>query len=259
MNEKKIAGVSYDEFVKKPTTKPAPEYEEIKYENKVIAFLDILGISKLINENRDGNEHKAINKIENIRKIVESSTHIVQKSEGNLIYLQLSDSFVFVCEPKSITFLIELLATIQARIINECQFLLRGAITIGDTIIREDGKFIIGPAYIQAYQLQERDAIYPRIIVDNSVMNEIKKNHNPINKFFRQDSDKEYFIDYIKVYMETESLNKQDMIVTLSREKIFTYLNKSFTDYYKEEKHSISQKYGWTIQYFKKIEVWKNE
>jgi hypothetical protein len=61
------------------------------------------------------------------------------------------------------------------RIINECSFLLRGAVTIGNAIVKEDAKFIVGPAYLQAYQLQENDAIYPRIIVDKSVTKEIKK------------------------------------------------------------------------------------
>ncbi len=256
---RKIAGVTYDEWLKKPVKKPERREEVKKYSNKIIAFVDVLGIKTLIEQHRNNDEYKAINKIEKIRKIVEDSTKRVKQTKNiDLEYLQISDSFVFVCDPKSIILLIELLSTIQMRIITECQFLLRGAITIGDAIVEEFGKFIVGPAYIQAYQLQENDAIYPRIIVDRSVTKAINKSAHPIKGYLQRDSDKEFFVDYIKVYMQKELLSKQKIKSTLSRENIFNYLRERFKENYQEEKHSISQKYGWTIQYYKKLEVWEN-
>lgn len=257
-----IAGVTYDEWIKKPGKKPAkPARREIvkKYSNKIIAFVDVLGIKDLVEQHRNNDEYKAIDKIEEIRKIVEDSTKIEKQTKNiDLDYLQISDSFVFVCEPKDVIMLIELLSTIQMRIISECQFLLRGAITIGDAIVREFGKFIVGPAYIKAYQLQENDAIYPRIIADSSVIKAIKKSVHPIKGYLQRDSDKEFFVDYIKVYMQKESLSKQKIISRLKRENIFICLSDRFKDNYQKEKHSISQKYGWTIQYYKKLEVWEN-
>lgn len=254
-NNKKIAGVTYEEFLKKEIKESTPEIELNKYSNQLIAFLDILGITHLIKSHCDGNEHVAIDKIEKIKKIVQTSTDIVSKS-SRIDYLQISDSFVFVCEPDTVILLIELLSTIQVRILSECTFLLRGAITIGDAIVRDDGKFIVGPAYIQAYQLQENDAIYPRIIIDNSVAKEINK-QNLANNYLQQDSDKEYFIDFIKVYMQKEMLSKQKIKIMLRRENdIYNWLQKCFEDSYKEEAHNISQKYGWTIEYFKRMEVW---
>lgn len=255
----KIAGVTYDEWLKKRVKKPARIEEVKKYSNKIIAFVDVLGIKALIDEHRKHDEYKAIDKIEKIRKIVEDSTKIVKQTKNiDLDYLQISDSFVFVCDPKTVIPLIELLSTIQMRIITECQFLLRGAITIGDALVREFGKFIVGPAYIQAYQLQENDAIYPRIIVDKSVTKAIKRSAHPITDYLQRDSDKEFFIDYIKVYMNKESLSKQKMKSRLRREDIFTHLRDRFNENYQKENHNISQKYGWTIHYCKKLEVWEN-
>jgi hypothetical protein len=255
----KIAGVTYDEWLKKRVKKPARIEEVKKYSNKIIAFVDVLGIKALIDEHRKHDEYKAIDKIEKIRKIVEDSTKIVKQTTNiDLDYLQISDSFVFVCDPKTVIPLIELLSTIQMRIITECQFLLRGAITIGDALVREFGKFIVGPAYIQAYQLQENDAIYPRIIVDKSVTKAIKRSAHPITDYLQRDSDKEFFIDYIKIYMNKESLSKHKMKSRLRREDIFTHLRDRFNENYQKENHNISQKYGWTIQYCKKLEVWEN-
>jgi len=260
--QKKIAGLTYDEWLKKPgkkSAKPVRREEVKKYSNKIIAFVDVLGIKTLIEQHRNNDEYKAIDKIEKMRKIVEDSTKIEKQTKNvDLEYLQISDSFVFVCDPKTVIMLIELLSTIQMRIINECQFLLRGAITIGDAIVREFGKFIIGPAYIQAYQLQENDAIYPRIIVDRSVTKAIKKSAHPIKGYLQRDSDKEFFVDYVKVYMQKESLSKQKIKSRLSRENIFNCLRDRFKENYQKENHNISQKYGWTIQYFKKLEVWEN-
>ena len=255
--KKKIAGVTYDKWLEKARREPAPIKDLKKYSNKLIAYLDVLGIKGLIERHRNDDEHLAIDKIEKIRKIVEDSADIVKKSE-DIDYLHISDSFVFVCNPKTIILLIELLSTVQMRIISECQFLLRGAITVGDAIVREDGRFIVGPAYIQAYQLQENDAIYPRIIADESVIKEIKKSGQQIELYLQQDSDKEYFIDYIKVYMQKQSLNKQQIRVLLRREDIFNCLTETFKENYQKENHNISQKYGWTIQYYKKLEVWEN-
>lgn len=258
--KKKIAGVTYDKWLlEKARKKPAPIRDLKKYSNKLIAYLDVLGIKSLIEQHRNDDEHLAIDKIEKMRKIVEDSTKIIKQTKDiDLEYLQISDSFVFVCDPKTVIVLIELLSTIQMRIITECKFLLRGAITIGDAIVREFGKFIVGPAYIQAYQLQENDAIYPRIIVDQSVTKAIKKSTHPIKNYLQRDSDKEFFVDYIKVCMNKESLSKQKIKSRLRREDIFSYLRDRFNENYQKENHNISQKYGWTIQYYKKLEVWEN-
>lgn len=259
---RKIAGVTYEEWLKKPnkkSAKPVRREEVKKYSNKIIAFIDVLGIKTLIEKHRNNDEYKAINKIEKIRKIVEDSTKRVKQAKNiDLEYLQISDSFVFVCDPKNVILLIELLSTVQMRIITECHFLLRGAITIGDAIAEEFGKFIVGPAYIQAYQLQENDAIYPRIIVDRSVTKAIKKSTHPIKGYLHRDTDKEFFVDYIKVYMNKESLSKQKIKSSLVRENIFNYLRDGFNENYQKENHNISQKYGWTIQYYRKLGVWEN-
>lgn len=253
----KVGKLSYDKFLGPSEPKRIKIDETKKYKNHLIAFLDVLGIKSLIDNHRKGDEYKAIDTIDAIRKIIETSADTIKKPR-DFNYLQISDSFVFICNPDDLILLIKLLSTLQIRIITECRFQLRGAITIGDAIIREDGKFIIGPAYIRAYQLQENDAIYPRIIADKNVINAIMKIEGNIEQYLKRDSDKEYFIDYIKVYSKSGSLKKKDIKITLRREGTFDYLNGGYSNYYAKENHNICQKYGWTIQYYKKIGVWED-
>jgi len=256
-SEKRIAGILYDEWLDKAEKKAQPIFPERKYSSNLIAFVDVLGIKKLIADHTSGNEDVAIDKIEEMRKIVDTSSELIE-DKNNFNYLHISDSFVFICKPDSIILLIELLSTIQTRIIQECKFLLRGAVTMGDAIVREEGKFIIGPAYIKAYQLQEKDAIYPRIIVDKSAVKAIEKKKESVEKYLKRDADKEWFIDYIKVCMARDSLSAADMRIRLKRDRIFDHISRNFKDQYEQANHNIAQKYGWTMQYCKALGVWED-
>jgi len=254
---KQIAGLGYDEWLDKTGKEAVPRVKK-KYSQRLIAFLDVLGIKKLISDHTGGREHVAIDKIEEMRKIVEMSVAVL-KDRDEFYYLQISDSFVFLCRPTDIVILIELLSTIQTRIIHECNFLLRGAVTVGEAIIEEDGKFIIGPAYIQAYQLQENDAVYPRIIVDRTAVAAIEKVQKSIRGYLKEDADKEYFVDYIRVYMAREGLKPADMRIRLKRDSTFEYLKERYQEHYDKEDHNIAQKYGWTMEYCKGLQVWEEK
>lgn len=256
MAKKKLGKFSHDQFLEIEEKIAAPVSRQKRYSNKLIAFLDILGITHLIETHKNGNEHEAINKFENIRKIVADSTNIIRKTDA-INYVQISDSFVFVCTPEVVDKLIELLSRVQMRILVECQLLLRGAITIGDAIEEEEGKYIIGPAFIHAYRLQENDAVYPRIIVDKSVVKVLSKPGNNTSKYLCQDSDKEYFIDYVRVMMKTEGLSGQDLRTRFQREGVYDNIQNNYDNNYNTEPHNIWQKYGWTIQYYTQSGVWK--
>jgi hypothetical protein len=50
-------------------------------------------------------------------------------------------------------------------------FLTRGAIVVGDLFHRDN--VIFGPALLEAYQIESREAFYPRIIVSNKALEEL--------------------------------------------------------------------------------------
>lgn len=84
-------------------------------------------------------------------------------------------------------------------------FLLRGALTVGDLL--HTGKHIVGPAMVAAYEMESKDAKYPRVLIDPSVLAVAQKArselHSPeqeadyIKTFMTQDEDGKYYFDYV--------------------------------------------------------------
>lgn len=230
--------------------------EDRTYSKKLIAFLDVLGITNLVKENVDGNEYKAINKIEEIQKIVKTTSRSLM-NDGDFYIINISDSFVFVGEPAVLKDLLIILASIQIRIIHECNFLLRGAVTIGDAIITDEGNYLIGPAYLEAFRLQDKNAIYPRIILDNSVLEEIKDTAY-FKEYIFVDKDKEHYLNYVNIFRVNEELKMKEVKSRLISDGVFQFIKDKYNEYNNLKKYKIRQKYGWTIQYFKEIGVWGN-
>jgi hypothetical protein len=88
-------------------------------------------------------------------------------------------------------------------------FLYRGAIVCGKVYHTE--RKIFGPALINAYEMEKSKAIFPRIIIDESILGIEKCNypgfHNPDSEYSNlmelilKDFDGKYFINYInKLY-----------------------------------------------------------
>jgi len=255
-----IAGVNAETWL--DTESDSTKQSEIPpktYHKKFVAFLDLLAMKHLIltRNGKSGEEREALEKIDKIKGIVEIETKALDKDD-DFSLLHISDSFIFTCSDNDILQLIQLLATIQMRILLECHFQLRGAITYGDVYVADEGKQIIGPAYINAYILQENDAIYPRIILHNSFLDRLKESgRDPKGMILSIDS--ETCIDYLEVFLQGENRRTADIITSLKREKTFAFLVDNYKEFNVKHNHSVKQKYGWTIQYFKSKGVWPND
>ena len=252
----KIAGMDIDQWIDSPKISPGRGiYKKEKYEILLIAFLDVLGIKNLIlYKYGKNNEYIVIDKIEKMRRIVEDVTNTMNL-KYKIDYLNISDSFVFTCEPKILSELMIMLAKVQFFILLECNQLLRGAVTIGEAIMNDRG--IIGPAYIRAYLIQEKYSIYPRIIIDNCVKKEILKS-KVLKDSISIDTDKECYLNYIKIFMNNAQRKDSDIIEMFMSEGLFKYVKEKYDEFNtdNEEDHNIKQKYGWTIEYFKRMGVW---
>lgn len=122
--------------------------------------------------------------------------------------------------------------------------LLRGGITIGDLYI--DDAIILGNGLVRAYYLENNIAIYPRIVVDYCVVDELEKTrYEGGNKYdackIASDNDFSYYIDYLK------PLKKADFDLDL-------FICKAYYDIRCDEKdepspNRIHQKIGWQINY----------
>ena len=229
----------------------------LSYERKLVAFLDLLGITRLIKDNTNGKEGEVIALMEKIKKIVEIEANECNKREDfNLLHI--SDSVIFSSAPEYLPQLLDLLSVIQMRILIDCKIMLRGAIEFGEVIVKDYGRQIIGPAYINAYLSQENDAIYPRIIVSNNVIKLIEDEF-PTYKKVILTYDRENALDYIETYIVAESINKNNLTTKLRREGIIDYLIDEYLKYDKQDIASVRRKYGWTISYFKNKGVWPKD
>lgn len=253
-----INGLDVEAWIEGPLEDTGPSIEEttLKYDKKLVAFLDLLGITSKIQTLKNGAEKEIISTMEKIKSIVDSELKSApESSKINMLYI--SDSFIFVCDKELLPYFLRILSNIQMRILVECHTMLRGALEYGDVIIRDEGKQIIGPAYIEAYLKQEHHAIFPRIIIGNSVVLLINSSVEVYDKIIVS-RDRETSLDYVDVYMEIEKKNKKEITTRLRREGIYDYLCKGYKEFNEQNNSSVRAKYAWTINYLKEKGVWSN-
>ncbi|CAH6840162.1 conserved hypothetical protein [Vibrio chagasii] len=145
---------------------------EIEYEESFVAFLDVLGFKQMIqSQNRT-----QINKYFGIvNSAIEYLNEIPSKREiGSIV---ISDSVILTvpCNGDSEEKLNKLrqlciaVGLIQQNLAVEGIW-LRGAISCGDTYFSSSDNQIVGPAYINAYLLEEQLAVNPRVILDSKLI-----------------------------------------------------------------------------------------
>ena len=252
-----INGIDFDEWVDK-TDEIAlePESSTLSYEKKLVAFLDLLGITNEIRDKINGAESEIISKLSKIKDIVSIEVNAAS-IETKIDMLYLSDSFIFVCDPDALAPFLQVLSNIQMRILVECKTMLRGALEYGDVKVHDGGRQIIGPAYIDAYLRQEKHAIFPRIIIGNSALAIIEDGQHKYDEVIIS-QDREVSLDYIDVYMVLEKKSTKEIATLLVREGVLKYLHNGYKKHHTKNDSSVRSKYAWTINYLKEKGVWSN-
>lgn len=181
------------------------------YKRRVIAFIDILGMSDEVLK------VKTCKQVKDILEFFSSmSKHTkIDKRDVSII----SDTIVLSCDFEEFEPILELvfrgsgithrdnerissflldIAHLQFDCLYKFDILLRGAITIGD--IYQNEKYVFGDGLSRAHKL-EKKAIYPRIIIDNSIATLYAKltysENDKCPPFVSYDDDGKYYIDYI--------------------------------------------------------------
>jgi hypothetical protein len=151
---------------------------------------------------------------------------IAQKIE----YKRLRDQII------SIT---NLISSIQFHALMYFEFLTRGDITIGELSI--DSTVVWGTGLIEAYSIENRLAIYPRIVVSRKLLNEYESHiQESLNlyAFIKEDFDGLWFIDFLLAVPNLKIIPKTAEIL------------QEFTmSYIKEPDDKIKQKINWLIAY----------
>lgn len=175
------AGASAREAEAKQQSDDAQRFENaLRYENRIVAFLDILGWKKAIlsGESEKNNTVKVLGKtlaqIQGVASHFNSLSKLLpnnRKWPGNPIMTQFSDSLVISVdndEHGRIALQHALLALTSNLI--DFGFLLRGGVARGELF--HDGALVFGPAFIQAYELESKVASAPRVILSKELSSE---------------------------------------------------------------------------------------
>lgn len=220
----------------------------IEYEKNFIAFLDVLGFKNMISSSD-------LTKVNKYFGIVNSAIGYLKDipSKKDIGSIVISDSIILTvpCSGDKVEALRHLcvaIGLIQQNLAIEGIW-LRGAITYGDAYFNAEDSQIVGPAYINAYLLEEQMAKYPRVILDNKLVHELGfKNSmqliDSVNKanegwldyrnwgervlfewvgsINRVPKDLPLFIDYLSPLLEKEDWSSMTKIVENVQENMYS-------------------------------------
>ena len=200
-----------------------------EYERCIVGFIDILGFRNLIKERSASDVYNAINLLIRVTNPVENAdrenmTLLHDSGMVNPIYCQsVSDAIVRVVvfdpEPNpdigfrpntdALFYEVEDLLLAQVSLI-EKGILVRGGVTIGHVCIdRESNGPIFGPGMVRAFEIEDEETVFPRIVIDEELLKEFHTNpkltqYEPdqeatkeLYSFLRTGEDGLTFIDYL--------------------------------------------------------------
>ena len=229
----------------------------MNYEYRIVAFIDILAFSEMIKATDSDDPAKAdeasamLNKLQEVIKFLQSeikksiSRHDLPSGTNASMF---SDSVVVSipkAESRGVWRLFQLLKKLQVKLIAN-NILLRGGIVHGKLIHQE--QLIIGPALVNAYEVESKSALYPRIVIDPNVLHlYVRKNGQNISNLrltdkddgrtIMKDLDGTSYIDYFNSIEDYYEGNVEEYFLTLN-DMIRKGMNRKFGT-------GIRMKYMW--------------
>lgn len=220
-----------------------------KFQNNQEHFSNMVKASKSSPEDSE-TILKALMRIHAIKENNYSPTFMNMQDYGFEV-ITFSDSAVISCpaENDNLFFLILELIHLQIDLV-PLGILLRGAITIGDLHHKRD--IVFGPAMNDAYYLESKVAIYPRIILTESAIDQFYKFASTdeeikqeFDSLILKDKDGYYFIDILRQDQEIDDPDMYLEWLSIFREIIINGL--------KYDDPAVRMKYQWLYSYFNDV------
>lgn len=233
---------------KESTKKHATNYEE-----RIVAFVDILGFSAMVD--KSANDYKVY---ESIKLALETIQKVKSNSEiKGAKVTTFSDSIIISYPTKSndslFIILIDLIH-LQLHLLQQ-GILVRGGIAKGK--VRHVQEMVFGPAMISAYELECKYAVYPRIIVEKEVVDWEKENYRKqlygseydieiLESMLEKDKYNDiYYIDILRQGQELDHIEDFETLLRKVRDTIISGL--------KNKNKSVVMKYIWLKNYYNDI------
>ena len=161
------------------------------YSNRVVCFIDILGFGELIKSLETDSElhqklHSALKRIKSYKvSSLEENT-----AQSDLEVSVFSDSIVISSEKDGCHGVVWSSLHLQCDLLS-LGILTRGGMSFGKTVHEDD--ILYGEGMLKSYNLESRAAVYPRIIVDKSILELTNEGYQ--NVFFSKDFDGLWYLD----------------------------------------------------------------
>lgn len=230
------------------------------YENRYVAFLDILGFKNMVCQSvNEQKKFDVINMALNYASSVQRENY-----EGQIPMAELGKQVSVFSDSTVISY--EMIRPgsgflVLMDLIYICNDLLglglpvRGGVTVGALI--HDNNKCFGPAMVEAYNMESKVAIYPRILIDPKIIeydlqyrgenNTVEFEEACITSLIKKDERDNYIcLDYLSQYNEFNDIDTYYSYLCCVRKFIITSLS-----LYKVDTKILS-KYEWMKDYFNK-------
>ena len=141
---------------------------DITYKDQIVAFVDVLGFSALVNSGSN-------DALQGYFKYVLDEFSEDRKNY-KFDYLLISDAIVIFTDntKANLESLCIAIGKLQMKLIMR-GIIMRGGVSFGSLFINRDKNVIVGTALINAYKL-EQEAVHPRVILDRGFIRLFYKN-----------------------------------------------------------------------------------
>ena len=223
------------------------------YEERIVAFVDILGFSNMISQSEKDVEtyekiNRALKTIQNVKKDSENTSAKVTTFSDNIVISYPANG------KDSLFYILIDLIHLQLELLQQ-GVLVRGGIAKGK--VRHTKEMVFGPAMVTAYELESKYAVYPRIIVEKQTVDWEKENYRKqiygadydileLESLIKRDEYNDiYYIDILKQRQELDYF--EDYISLLYN------LRKIIIDGLSIHKKEVKMKYIWLKNYFNDV------
>jgi len=226
--------------------------DNMRYENKIVAFVDMLGFRHLVFQSR----HAAMNVIEKLDEALRRSLECVGLENGPhwLSVKLFSDCLCFSCNDGDLFYMLSEMALLQL-VLSLNGIFVRGALAYGRHF--ENERMIFSEGLINAYDLNEGNR-YPRILIRQTMVDRILSEaveyyrqprapwpgRQALRPYLIMAPDGQYFLDYLQRIAEDDyMIGEMDWQLETHKRAVLEQTEKN------KGKHEIVDKYRWVAEY----------
>lgn len=222
---------------------PESEY----FQERLVAFLDVLGFSNRVREaERDCELFER--SLTALRQLGKGPPWWATAPASDLVSTSFSDNIVIssATDKTSVNALLQSVAYLAMRI-PDWGSVLRGGVHVG--LLYHEPGIVFGQAMISAYELAENVAIYPRVVVSKQA-EALLSQLSLSAEFLTTDTDGQRFVDYFSYYSKLAVARNQ---VTGLREHLRSLHAVLYWRLSNEGDPDILKKYKWLAAYYNKV------